>query len=552
MWKGLSDYVDEAYRGWMASTMACCGARPSRRDGEGGPPTKEVGAWADDKSLEVCYDQPRPNPPPRREPRHQRSASHSSTLTLTTKLADRSRSLASRASSRGSVLLRGSVVGGRPRRPTIGAPSDFRRVEGDFGQRRAEGFRPLELSIYHPFNRLSPLPDFCSSADEEGPADEDLPPPPLPAFVRTTSVMSLPSSEHRIARKPISTPSSDAAWHPRTHQSFDALSTVSGLGNDWEVQSLRPRPSLPDRLDSVPPRNVVKAPSSARSRWQTPFDLGPAPHRPDADPFRIRESKHARPDSGFLSISSLRTYDTPAFGEHEEDYPRRPSASVLSRPHPLKSFSSHASLQAPAKIRLRDSPARSSAPVRQAGSEGTTTAAEAVSPPQPPSTRWLIPLPRPKEVEQAGGSDGRSPVTPCLASTYRSSPPLAALSPRTRSSTMSTQATRSTFEDPPTPGTITPQTSPGRRPAPFRQRTFGYGDAATVGTAASPIMPTKRLQPDRHHDAVWSVVPDERRLQHHDVAGRRVVSIHDSGSGPASPPSFTTPTTAPVAVGVAF
>ena len=366
MWKGLSDYVDEAYRGWMASTMACCGARPSRRDGEGVPPTKEVGAWVDgkrlclrknhsivhsngkavadaiifigsitDKSSEVCYDQPRPKPPPRREPRHQRSASHSSTLTLTTKLADRSRSLASMASSRGSVLLRGSVVGGRPRRPTIGAPSDFRRVEGDFIQRRAEGYRPLELSIYHPFNRLSPLPDFGSPTDEEGPMDKNLPAPPLPAFVRATSTMSLPSSEHRIVRKPISTPSSDAAWHPRTHRSFDALSTASGLAHDWEAQSLRPRPSLPNCLDSVAPKHVaVQTPASVRSQWQTPFDIGHAGCRPDSDPFRMRQSKHARSDSGFLSISSLGTHDTLIFGERDNGMspspsPRRPPTSAL-------------------------------------------------------------------------------------------------------------------------------------------------------------------------------------------------------------------------------
>ncbi|MCJ1405368.1 hypothetical protein MMC11_008595 [Xylographa trunciseda] len=65
------------------------------------------------------------------------------------------RTLLSRASSIASHATRKS----RSRRPTIGAPSHFRRVETPLG-RPEKGFRPLELSIYIPGNELPPLPVF--------------------------------------------------------------------------------------------------------------------------------------------------------------------------------------------------------------------------------------------------------------------------------------------------------------------------------------------------------------------------------------------------------
>lgn len=343
LWKGLSSCVDEVYRGWMASTMACCAPRSSTREPQSasgqenrssnGERSRELGRrwharWADffglqhvEKTMEICYDQPRLVPAPRPEPRHQRSASHSSTLTLASKWMDRSRSLASRASGQGSVLLRESI-GPRPRRPTIGAPSDFRRVEPDLARPRTEGYRPLELSIYLPRNRLSPLPDFYSPTTD-GPADPDMPAPPLPVVVRTTSILSLPSSEYRIARKPIGS-SSDLGWHARTHQSFDALSAASGLGTDWVVHPLRPRPSLPAALNSHGPTSTVykqlpKPPPTVRSQSHTePIH---AAGRRDSDPFRARHtgpSKHQRSSSGFLSISTMRTGDMNALGAYDE------------------------------------------------------------------------------------------------------------------------------------------------------------------------------------------------------------------------------------------
>lgn len=65
------------------------------------------------------------------------------------------RTLASRASQCASVMLTRKKTQSRPK---IGAPTDFRRVE-PIARHRAS-FRPLELSIYLPGNRLSDLPEF--------------------------------------------------------------------------------------------------------------------------------------------------------------------------------------------------------------------------------------------------------------------------------------------------------------------------------------------------------------------------------------------------------
>ncbi len=238
--------------------------------------------------MEVCYDQPRRTPPPRLAPRHQRSESGSSALTA--KWKSRSRSLASRASSQGSVLLRRST-GARSRRPTIGAPSDFRRMPND-QSRRTEGFRPLELSIYLPRNRLSPLPDF-GSPDE--PADQASPAwtSPLP---RTTSMGSQALSDFRIARKPLH------------YRSFDALSTASAWNSDWVMQPLQPRPSLSTTQSShelgySARKQLPRPPPSAR----TYSHMEPIRHqsRRDSDGYRHMPARWSRADT--LDRSDIET-----------------------------------------------------------------------------------------------------------------------------------------------------------------------------------------------------------------------------------------------------
>jgi hypothetical protein len=106
------------------------------------------------------------------------------------------KSLANRASHRASVLLARRKT---QTRPIIGAPTDFRRVDTP---RRRSSFRPLELSIYSPGNRLSDLPEF-------GRFDLDSPDPPSPLPKALMSPFN--SAGHRrresgpfqLARKPV-------------------------------------------------------------------------------------------------------------------------------------------------------------------------------------------------------------------------------------------------------------------------------------------------------------------------------------------------------------
>ena len=146
-----------------------------------------------DKYEEICYEQPRLAPPPNFDFENLRPASRSSHRP--TQWITEGRNLASRASSRASFATRQSVT----RRPTIGIPYDFKRVEQLSG--RTGGFRPLQLSIYLPGNELEPLPVF-----EEEPKNSDLAHPPKALLKsRSESILSRPSTSFTIRRKPVAT-----------------------------------------------------------------------------------------------------------------------------------------------------------------------------------------------------------------------------------------------------------------------------------------------------------------------------------------------------------
>lgn len=93
----------------------------------------------------VFYDNlPSPGPPSR------------SRVSLLPTLIGEGRNLAAKASSRASLLVRRKA----PKRPTISAPTNFRRVEPPQSRVGSGSFRPLELSIYMPGNQLPDLPEF--------------------------------------------------------------------------------------------------------------------------------------------------------------------------------------------------------------------------------------------------------------------------------------------------------------------------------------------------------------------------------------------------------
>ena len=205
--------------------------------------------------MKICHEQPHLIPPPRPEPRQQRSGSRSSVHP--SQWAARSRSLASRASSLGGAYVhrRSRILSSR--HPTIGAPSDFRRIENL--NRRPEGFRPLELSIYLPENRLSPLPTFYEEDDE----DDDMLEPEPAYLARTMSILSVPSSTFSIRRKPVG--SSVSLPLAEARPSVDTRSTPASVGSEWMAQPLRPRPSMSSLLSQASSTLPVK-PTHAHSQ----------------------------------------------------------------------------------------------------------------------------------------------------------------------------------------------------------------------------------------------------------------------------------------------
>jgi hypothetical protein len=191
--------------------------------------------------MRIEHHQPRLIPPPIPEPQERPS-------TRGRELVTRARSFASRASSRGSFSVRRKLnTYNGPRRPRIGAPSDFRRVENAIPRRTAY-FRPLELSIYMPENQLSPiLPHFGETDDLSFPKDDkELPYPPT-AITHSRSESAL---SFRIPRKPIR--------------------SSSGTSSEWTAQ-FKPRPGSlsAQELLAALEHQLPKAPPPARLRSMT-------------------------------------------------------------------------------------------------------------------------------------------------------------------------------------------------------------------------------------------------------------------------------------------
>ena len=205
------------------------------------------------REMRICYDQPQSIQPP------QLSQWHSS-------------SRPSRASL--ATLHRPRTAHSRPR-PTISAPSGFRRLDASDALLpeappvpvpRRRSFRPLELSIYFPEGRLSPLPDFSQSDWNEVPVELETPPQALVRDSRVASVCSNHSA-FTIPRKPV------ASWSSRSSRCTSLDSTVSPWGDDsfGDPRSLR-RSNTQSSVTS-PRRGLSVLSSPARSRSNTETGL---------------------------------------------------------------------------------------------------------------------------------------------------------------------------------------------------------------------------------------------------------------------------------------
>ncbi|KAM5476020.1 hypothetical protein MauCBS54593_000703 [Microsporum audouinii] len=181
--------------------------------------------------ITVCADQPRPVAPMKLVlyediPSSPRVDSRYSLLPT---LVTESRSLASRASNRASVLLKNKKKPQHTsaRKLNISGPTDFRHLtarSSPIPRRRRQSFRPLELSIYAPGNQLPDLPAFESfgldnfsleiddrdSSKSSDPAPDStlaLPPKAVCPSERKDDHQRSESSPLAVSRKPVGTTS---------------------------------------------------------------------------------------------------------------------------------------------------------------------------------------------------------------------------------------------------------------------------------------------------------------------------------------------------------
>ncbi|KAF7868533.1 hypothetical protein EAF04_005064 [Stromatinia cepivora] len=183
--QSLSRFLNDAQMAWLTSSINCCAAR------------EDVRSCEPEKSMRIVNGQPQLVSPPLPQPLERpQTASAFERPQTRGKEWTTSRS---RTSSRGSFSLRRNLSSRASNRMVIGAPYNFQHhTETSYVRepervviRNEPKLRPLELSIYLPGNRLSPLPEFRPHTYDEK-NDRTL------LHMRSESAL-----EFRVPRKPV-------------------------------------------------------------------------------------------------------------------------------------------------------------------------------------------------------------------------------------------------------------------------------------------------------------------------------------------------------------
>ncbi|OJD19835.1 hypothetical protein AJ78_00194 [Emergomyces pasteurianus Ep9510] len=223
------EQVGSCIRPWFAF-LSCIWDRGHERVQE--RPTHDVGVA---REMKLCHDQPHLVPPMKLvfyddlpDPGGSRSSSISHWVS-------EGWTLASRATDRASFSTRRKAAKRTSNSLTISDPADFRRLNPPVS--RLEPFRPLELTIYQPGNRLSDLPEF-DGFDIAIPNkfESSHPKPPAKVFSPIDRpVVDPPISSFTVPRKPVGS------------TSYRPLSVSDRI----EVHDHRPPPPEPIR-DAAP------------------------------------------------------------------------------------------------------------------------------------------------------------------------------------------------------------------------------------------------------------------------------------------------------------
>ena len=217
---------------------------------------------------------------------YQKPASHrsSSSLCQSAWLSE-SRHRTSRSLSRMSFTSRRSGS----RRPRIGAPCEFRRVQsGRISPLRPNpGFRPLQLSIYLPGNELPNLPIFWEDVDTKVEdvtlerTDQAL------VKSRSDSVLRDPSGCFSIPRKPVPSRTSSLDASRSSMDSQFTLNWAGGHSKSRSIDHLRSKPierrpsfittqSAQDFLDALDARDArlpQPPPAAVRSKSEASYTI---------------------------------------------------------------------------------------------------------------------------------------------------------------------------------------------------------------------------------------------------------------------------------------
>jgi hypothetical protein len=328
--------VDISHKSWLA-TLGCCAPHKHNHEDEvelrgrnrgildDGPRYATYSPHTDDE-VQLTFDQPQPIAPLRFEsdavcvPQRPTTAysTFSSWMESGKEAAVRTRA---RASSRASTF-RSHWTGNSKRtttRPSIGAPTDFRHLNDANVQvepipRRRASFRPLELSIYLPDNRLSPLPDFTSCDWDQKLPDLEFPTKAL-LRSRPNSLSSgdCDSSTHQIHRKPV-------------RSSLDTISLASSPGHSRSTSRL-------SNFSMAPTIDIISRPASTLAHFTEA--LNSHPPTPPA-----QQTTHARPPQppSLLRSNTSLTAPSPANsrGATPSPVPLRTRAMTEPSPPPQK------------------------------------------------------------------------------------------------------------------------------------------------------------------------------------------------------------------------
>ncbi|KAG9234952.1 hypothetical protein BJ875DRAFT_288262 [Amylocarpus encephaloides] len=243
MKKTLNGYFVTVYTAWLESAVSCCSSQHQQHQSHekcSQPPTRDV-----ERHMRIEHHQPHLVPPPVPEPQERPT-------TRGREWVDKTRTYAVRASSRGSfsVKRRLNAYNG-PRRPRIGAPTDFRHVDKAMPSRPTGGFRPLELSIYTEQQPLPMLPHFGTM--------EEIARPDYPASVVTHS-RSESSLSFRIPRKPVRASSrASSEWTAQFQPRPESLSASDLLARLETELPTAPPPARLRAMTEPPAYDRIKS-----------------------------------------------------------------------------------------------------------------------------------------------------------------------------------------------------------------------------------------------------------------------------------------------------